>query len=140
MKFKDVGYKTNLKELHSYQINKLVNLALEWCSNRFGFRKYTPNIYFSITKERLDENASGWYEPSRHEPEITININKNINVQDLINTIIHEYTHYLQPKLQKSYNPSDPGFDYKTNPFEVEAREVAKKYTRKCYIQIKPKF
>jgi hypothetical protein len=139
LKLKEVGYKTNIKELYGYQTKKIVDLALEWCSNKFGFRKYTPNIYFSVIRERTNYD-SGWYEPARHEPEITINISGNQNISDLINTVIHEYTHYLQPDLSKNYNPLDPNFNYDKHPLEIEAREMAKKYTRKCYTQIKPKF
>ena len=50
---------------------------------------------------------------------------------DLIETVIHEYQHYLQSPtwMERYYNM---GYDYQTHPYEVQAEKVAKRDKNLC--------
>ena len=44
--------------------------------------------------------------------------------EDLLRSLVHEYTHYLQedlPSLKKTYTQA---YDYDSNPFEIEAHSA----------------
>jgi hypothetical protein len=90
--------------------------------------KYYPQvkIYYYKTKR----NRFGDY--SSNVSLIRIFINNHTSVEELVDTIIHEYTHYLQmttQQHQKEYNRYLKQKGYYDNPFEINAREAADKYT-----------
>jgi hypothetical protein len=63
-------------------------------------------------------------------------------LEELIDTIIHEYTHYLDMPFQqdqKEYNRYLKQKGYYDNPFQINAREKADKYTLICLKEIKLK-
>ena len=43
------------------------------------------------------------------------------NEQDIIQTIIHEYVHYLQDKNEMKRLYDEEGYEYDNHPFELEA-------------------
>jgi diadenosine tetraphosphatase ApaH/serine/threonine PP2A family protein phosphatase len=63
---------------------------------------------------------------------------------DLIRTIIHEYTHYVQlydsPRMDRKYVKANEELGYQNNPFEIEARENEVKYMRLVYARVKHLF
>jgi hypothetical protein len=103
---------------------------------KFGVRKWCPNFYIEIVKEK-SEMGAGWYSASRHDPEITLNLTANETIKDLIDTVIHEYTHYLQPNFQEIYEQLSTEYEYHNHPLETEAKEHAKIYRRSCFLSIK---
>lgn len=129
-------YKTLLTELHHYQIKKITDLIITWCISKFGTRKYCPNVSVVNVKDRKEPDYA-WYEPDRHTPEITINITPTSNVQNLVDSLLHEYTHYLEPNFQQRYEEYEKKYDYDHHPLEKKARKVAKKHRRKCFNDIK---
>ena len=139
MKLKNADDKTEVSDLYKYQIEKIVNLVIDWCVVNLGHRKWCPNIIVDVVKENA-ENGAGWYVPFRHGSEITINFNGNENIMDLIDTVIHEYAHYLQPNFKEIYAHMSTEYEYHNNPIEVEARETARHYRNKCFTEIKKFF
>jgi len=139
MKFKDVEYNTEINKLYRYQIEKIVDLAINWCIMNLGQRKWCPNVFVEVVKEEVT-NGAGWYLAYRHDPEIAINANGNLPAMDLVDTVIHEYAHYLQPNFQETYDQLSTEYEYYNNPLEVEARETARKYRKKCFTEIKKDF
>lgn len=136
MKITAIDASTETKKLHKYQLEKIVNIAIEWCMSNFGVRKWCPNLMVEIVKEAMILD-SGWYSPDRHNPEITVNLAGNPTLIDLIDTVIHEYTHYLQPNFEKIYQNFSETYEYKNNPLEIEAFENAKRYKNECFKYIK---
>ena len=54
---------------------------------------------------------------------------------DVVSTVIHEYTHYLQSRtLYKKYQDK---YYYSRNPYEREAKRNEEKYTKECMKYIK---
>lgn len=136
MKLKNAVHKTRIEKLYKYQIEKIVDLSIDWCIKNLGVRKWCPNFFVEVVKEDVEYGA-GWYIPNRHDPEITINANANTTIIDLIDTVVHEYTHYLQPNFQEQYSQFSTEYEYFNNPLEIEARENGKKYRRQCFNDIK---
>ena len=136
MKLKNLEYKTEISKLYKYQIEKIVDLALGWCVNKFGVRKWAPSVIVDVIKDNMSDDG-GWYIPYRHDPEITINTNANLTIKDLIDTVIHEYDHYLQPNFQTVYDQLYTEYGYHENPLEIKAKDTAKANRRLCFNYIK---
>ncbi len=139
MRLNNVKINTKIKVLYPYQIHKIITLATNWCVENFGVRKYCPTFDMELVKECKDER-SGWYLTARHDPKITINLSQNTDVLDMIDTIIHEYTHYLTHNFMEVYTQFETENSYKTHPLEIDARNQAKQYRRKCFTEIKNLF
>lgn len=67
--------------------------------------------------------------------EITIFVKEHLTVRDLIDTVIHEYTHYKQPMSKYSKLLKKNG--YKNHPLEIEAIHKAKTFRKECWHNIK---
>ena len=120
---------------------KFVNEVLNWCMNNMDYptgHKYYPHVkicYYKTKRNRFGDYTS-------NARLIRIFINNHSSVEDLIDTIIHEYTHYLQmptQEAQKEYNRYLKQKGYYKNPFEINARETADKYTSICMKEMKQK-
>ena len=80
------------------------------------------NIYVRLTGE---EDAEGDCDPDaeydREENTIVIYYPKAKNKQWILETLIHEYTHYLQDGKEIKMMYDEEGYEYDTHPFELEA-------------------
>ena len=128
-----------------YNINgtkaRFVNEVLNWCMNNMDYpigHKYYPQVkicYYKTKRYRFGDYTS-------NTRLIRIFINNHSSVEELIDTIIHEYTHYLDMPFQKDqneYNRYLKQIGYYDNPFEINARETADKYTLICLKDMKRK-
>jgi hypothetical protein len=119
--------------------SKFINEVLKWCMNNMDYptgHMYYPQIKICYYKTK--ETEFGDY--TSNTRLIRIFINNHSSVVELINTIIHEYTHYLQMPTQQDqneYNRYLKQKGYYDNPFEVNARETANKYTPICLKEMK---
>lgn len=107
---------------------------LDWCVQTYGKSKFNrsfPTLDFKKS-DYYTEGCMAFYD----EIESTIFVAKDLhhNLEDLANSIIHEYTHYKQNmrhyQILALYLP-----DHK-NPLEVEAEKVANKDTKKCLNEV----
>lgn len=115
-------------------VRQIVKLATQWCVNNFGVnnRRRTP-FTVSIRKQ---QSGSPCYGQFCHETNtITIFINHCYNVRLIVRTLIHEYTHYMQP-IRGSYYKLLDEYGYDNHPMEVEARESELQYND-CWKYIK---
>ena len=86
------------------------------------------NVFVDLTG---DEDAEGEDEPTgrydRDVNKISLYSDYIPNKEEVIRNVIHEYTHYLQPRdLDKKYY--DQGYTYKNNPAELEALRAEEKW------------
>lgn len=79
-------------------------------------RKY-PNLY-------------GQYIFYSHQIEIYPRRCKTL--RRFVDTVIHEYVHSCQPWIKSRYSAQSQEFGYRKNPYEVEARRIAKEERTKC--------
>lgn len=111
--------------------------AIKWCRNNLGINKRKKNklkvsvrVNFKKTDER-DFNGSYYSQENRI---IIYDLNCH-SLEDVVSTVIHEYTHYLQSV--KKYWEYFKTHYYSTHPYERQARRNEEKYTELCLKSIK---
>lgn len=126
--FKEVDFDTKKK----YTI-----LAIKWCRKILGLndRKKTRLLIEVTERRRRIKGAEVYGNYCFYRNKITIHTSTCKNIHDIVSTVIHEYTHYLQSRnLYKYY---EQNYYYSTNPYEREARRNEKKYTKDCIRYLK---
>jgi hypothetical protein len=101
-------------------------LVLDWCHENIAQTntckpKLRVNYY-------AHKKWGGFYNSGKHE--CVIYINSYDTIKDVTNAVIHEYVHARQrnKNFDKLYEKHQREVGYEMNPFEIEAREVAKKH------------
>lgn len=130
--------RVNLNELSPKQRSLLIHQILDWCKANIHLnkvRRSQPTLFIS---KRTKTHYLGGYE--YFNKKITIYILKHISIEELCDTIIHEYVHHLQLRSSRDdirYNKLTNMKSYWENDFEVEARYIASKYSWKCINDLK---
>jgi len=127
----------NKKSIDTATKKRITNLTIKWCKDFFGIndKKRTKlKLVFSdrprtIKKCIVFGNYCFW------RNTITIYIPHCQTVNEIVSTVIHEYTHYLQSRPR--YQTYQKEYYYSTNPYEREARRNEEKYTKMCIDDIK---
>lgn len=114
---------------------RIIDMTMRWCKKNLGInrRKWTDVTWKSL---RYDDDPldCGQYLPE--ENQIEIYWSNLVTVRELVSTCIHEWVHYKQPILTKYHKWKG---SYKTNPYEIEATKLEKKYTPVCWQDIQHK-
>lgn len=113
----------------------LANLLLGWCEGTFEDSKFDtrkPKIrLYKATKDYYGIYNSRSCSITLYMGAIEATADPLIT---FVETIIHEYIHYLQP-IDECYNILNNHFGgYGANPLEHEADRVAKTYTSKALV------
>lgn len=129
----DISSFTNkeLKEIGEY--------CIEVCSEKLphsNSKKSLPTL--SIRKRHHKTSRTfGWYE---HEyNKITIFYYTCGDLRNFVKTIVHEYTHFLQPGGDKYYKLLDK-YGYDDHPYEVEAFSNESKYGNRVLKKVVKEF
>ena len=96
--------------------------VIDWCEKNIGVNKKRDRPRLTLLGGIIDDmpiTTYGEYDVDNNL--ISINFERNVYVRCLIKTIIHEYTHYLQP-IKSKYWKLAKKHGYHGNPLEVEAR------------------
>lgn len=124
------------QKVETVSINELANIArlvLFWCQENIGVNRRHKK-WHSMALTTTETTPMGLYNP--YENKMTIFTNNNPYIRDFVKTIIHEYTHVLQP-IKTKYNKSLPREE---NPFEIEAEDNELKYYRACWKEVRKFF
>jgi hypothetical protein len=111
---------------HRGHVDKIHN----WCKKRYGRSKYNgryPEVVFR-KGDYYDGEEWGYYDEI--DKCIYINRDKHETLLDLVDTMIHEYTHYLQNMYH--YQILAKYLDHHEHPMEIAAEETAKKDRLEC--------
>jgi hypothetical protein len=113
---------------------RIGKMAETWCRQHMGLNNRKKLELLVSYKQGDDASLVGEYDPQEHE--IIIYWDNIDNVKELLQTMIHEWTHSLQPLSSKwsEYNAQV----YSRNRFEKEAYDNEKRYTE-MWIAIKSK-
>lgn len=121
----------NKKNINKSNATKI----LSWCKKTYGksqFKKTYPKLCFYKIKS-IDNNCAEYVHADN-----TIYVYQLMHDSfiSFIDTIIHEYTHFLQDekmyeKYSKKYKKS-----YNHHPYELRAEEIAMRDKRKCLQEI----
>ncbi len=112
-------------------------LALKWCKEFFGENdRKRSKLKFEFTKRRRTiKNHMVYGNYCFYRNKMTIYEPACDTLFDVVSTVIHEYTHYLQSRpIYKIYQDN---YYYSTNPYEREAKRNEMKYTKICLNDIK---
>ena len=118
-----INLNTKIESLGRVPTVRIANMALRWCKQTLGVnnrKKYQP--VWSIRKG-YDGDTCGEYDAE--DNEVRIYWDNIIDVDELIRTCIHEWTHQNQPITTKYWKY--PG-SYSRNPYERQAKYAEKKW------------
>jgi hypothetical protein len=113
---------------------KIANVVLDWCIAEFGmsaFHKELPLIYVEYGSDWnvYRKTPFGMYD--KDENIIFIFTKRHHNVKQLVNTVLHEYKHFLQSPTWMERYIAKYGCGYK-NPYEVQAEEFGWFFCDRC--------
>lgn len=120
-----------MKRYNLRRADKIAKLTYKWCEMTFGHPLKTAICDFKISRDKRVSLLLGYY----MDREMKVYITNTRSYSELIRTVIHEYTHYLQmPKLSDNskYYKLDEKYGYENNPMEIEARDAEDKYIVAC--------
>jgi len=123
--------KTNTQELTLKKVKEIASLTLMYSIAKFGVHKYKKVPKVSVINNP-DDKFYGMFDCGTNK--IVINRAYATNVKLLVQTLLHEYTHYLQN--MNTYIQLYKKVGYDKHPFEVDARNSEKLYTE-VYKQLK---
>lgn len=116
---------------------KCAILTIKWCKVNMGVnkrRKQQLKISVRIRfKHKDDLKYYGVYYPD--ENRIIVYSKNCLTLEKVVETIIHEYTHYLQSS--KKYFDFSKTHTYDDHPYEKEANKNQTKHTKVCFNEIK---
>lgn len=108
----------------------------EWCKTRYGRSKYNgryPDIVFR-KRDYLTGEDWGYYD--EQDNLIFVSKDKHHNIEDLVDTVIHEYTHYKQ-NIKVDFRVLSKYFEFDDqHPLEIEARTVAQRDSPICLKEV----
>lgn len=125
---------TKLKGKRKATIENIARLAVDWCVEKWGVNGRRTEMLI-VDLNWFDRHSMGDYDYK--ENLITIYPRANSNVRDLIDTIIHEFTH--QRQNMSSYHKVLKKKGYSDHPMEIEAFQTAKENRKSCWHSIKNK-
>lgn len=106
-----------LSELTTTQRRELALYVIGECVNVLGRKRNKKVPTLEIRKH--DRNAYGYYNELTNIIRVHWDLHKGVG--EFVRTIVHEYTHYLQP-IKTQYLKLYKKFGYDEHPFEIEAR------------------
>jgi Zn-dependent peptidase ImmA (M78 family) len=112
-------------------------MTLKWCKENLGIndRKRTELELVIRHTERKKGKYVLYGSYCFYKNRMVIYIPNCLNLYDVVGTVIHEYTHYLQSRTK--YQMYEKLYYYSTNPFERQAKRNELKYTKVCLNEIK---
>lgn len=122
---------TKIKWKRHNDITNFVFLASEWCKINLKSNKELPMVWVDWDKNKI------FGEYTLEDNEIIVYPKRNINIRDLIDTVIHEWTHFLQDNKELEKSLKKYKFAVDLNPYEKEAVEMANRWVEKCWKDIK---
>lgn len=120
---------TPLSTLRNKDLRKIGQVCINYCVENLGVnkRKKLP-LKLSIRKNPYTDSCCGEYCPDTNT--IFIFYDELVTLGEFTSTIVHEYTHHLQPIASKYYKLLKE-YGYDDHPHEVEARQNEKFYNRR---------
>lgn len=102
---------------------------LKWCSQNLGKSKCRSNSKLKISISRTIK-FKGLYEEHGEASKIYVNPDRHRSFNEFIDTVIHEYTHFLQGL--KYYDQIMEITGYDKHPMEHSSNLVADILKKKC--------
>jgi hypothetical protein len=129
----EIRLKSTVRSIGRAEALRIARASLAWCKKEFGVNNRKQyELTYALVKGSEDE--CGEYDAE--ENKIYIYWSSLDNVEEIIKTCIHEWTHYKQPILTQ-YHKYKGG--YNRHPFEKEANRNEVQYYKSCWDAIRLK-
>ena len=126
--------------MNIYTTRKISDLVISWCAEVLGKSKYHSDYPIPVVQYKSDVyNKRCYGEYDQYDNIIFVYTRVNRTVKILINTIIHEYVHYLQQPAWINRYIKKYGTKLKNNPYECKAETVALSLSKTCEKQLRSK-
>ena len=131
-----------MAKITAYAKIKFVEKVLDWCIKHYGKSKYFKTYPILIISYRKTTSYHGEFNIDEDgfetEIQLIMYINNLHTISQLVQTVIHEYQHYLQHQtwLSRYYDKTH----YEDNQYEKKAEKEAKSIYRKCMKQLNLKY
>lgn len=117
-----------------------IERVFDWCIRHYGKSKYFKTypvlvISYSKASKFHGEFATDDSSLDDIDAELVMYLHNLRSVRQIVQTLIHEYQHYLQSPiwLSRYYNTTS----YSKNPYEIEAEREAKLKYKQCIKDLK---
>ncbi len=127
-----------IRKTETLTLDELLDIAkhtLFWLENNLGVNK-RHKIRQSLSITNDSSAFMGLYEPYKNK--MTIYVKNNEYIRDFVQTIIHEYTHTLQP-IKTKYNKYR-NLPWRDNPYEAEAINNELTLYKDCWKEVRKNF
>jgi hypothetical protein len=107
-----------------------------WCEQKFGKSKFNNDFKVKISR-------TCWEDYGEYDCDgkvIQVNLLPHKSFIELCDTIIHEYTHYLQNIYMYEVYLKKYSRNYDNHPYEISADNKAKKYRKNLRADFKKEF
>lgn len=119
--------------MNKTDINKRnLNKILEWCKYYYGGSKFKRLSSLSVEIDYTMKDCKGQYCP--YSNRIYINPKWHTSFIEVIDTMIHEYTHFRQDiKVMYFKYLDEYTYNYDNHPYEHTANKIAERDKRICF-------
>lgn len=117
---------TTLRWKRRRDVESLVFDVANWCMHNLPSNEKLPKVW---TDWKRQNRCYGEYDYTDNKIIVYPLIHEK--VEDIIDTTIHEWIHFLQDNNEIIEKEERYKFYKSANPIELEAVELAKKYTKK---------
>lgn len=125
---------TPISELTTYELRKLIEYGVEYCKRNLGENKRHKSPISASLRNQVQDEYYGEYLPVCNT--IVLYRKSLKDVKGLIHTLIHEYTHSLQP-IKTKYHKILNEVGYSDHPHEIEANKNGDQHYRGLWFSFK---
>jgi hypothetical protein len=122
-KTKIMYLKTNTQDLPLKKVKEIASLTIMYAITKFGVHKYKKVPKVSVINNP-EFKCYGMFDCGTNK--IVVNRAISNNVKLVIQTLLHEYTHYLQN--MNTYMQLYKKVGYEKHPYELDAQKSEKLY------------
>ena len=133
-----IKWDTPIEKFKKWELYALGEAIFNFCRREVGLSPRGGAYPCLFVHPRKKSKCYGEYCPSLHMVEIYAGECENLRW--FVDTVIHEYVHSCQPWIGVRYSALSSKVGYRKNPFEIEARKVAKETRTKCIQFLREKF
>jgi hypothetical protein len=115
-----------------------VREVIRWCMQHQGLPKGSKTGPRLLLRYYRHRKVMGTYQ--QRSKTITLYWGSHVDLKEVVNTLIHEYQHFLDIRTNqedKAYDKELKQIGYQQNSFEKKAREAANRWDKACLQEMK---
>jgi len=112
---------------------------LYWCISTYGKSELNGDYPHLEFKNAVYYNGDDYGYYDEIEQIIFVSKDAHTTLEELVKTIIHEYTHYVKHNME-DYNVLSKYLSHHRNPLEIDARKIERRDYKKCIKFLKAEY